>query len=231
MSAYYDSYARDRGWTGSSDPSEIDILFFDRALGDYVGSNSVVLDFGFGDGRLLGWLRRRGAQVNGVELQGSLVEGARSAGYRAEHSLSAFPDAHFDLITVFDVLEHINRDALSNLVLELRAKLRPGGLVAVRVPNSQVPAGLAVQFSDITHLTLLSLPTVVALFRQADLEIAAASGSPDVLQRPSSFHQLMLRAQQALAMVLRRLLHRMLGIPSYVPTTPNVLVVGRRPIG
>lgn len=97
-----------------------------------------LLDIGCAAGTFLVGMRAQpGWQVEGVEISPEVAELARH-----EHQLkvftgtleeAAFPDNTFDVVTMWDVLEHVH-DAAGTLQ-EIRRILKRGGLLVVRVPN------------------------------------------------------------------------------------------------
>jgi len=93
-----------------------------------------ILDAGCGSGRNLEWLARFGA-VTGLELSEDSLEYARrrAIGSVVAGSVEDIPlaDESFDLVTSFDVIEHV--DDLRAL-RELHRLLRPGGRLLVSVP-------------------------------------------------------------------------------------------------
>ena len=98
-----------------------------------------VLDLGCGNGLLLYWLQRWGAEASGMEISNSAaLSAAKLLGkdcIKAESIERAdYPDHSFDLITAWHVLEHLD-DPL--YVLEKIARIiKPDGLVYVEVPNA-----------------------------------------------------------------------------------------------
>jgi 2-polyprenyl-6-hydroxyphenyl methylase/3-demethylubiquinone-9 3-methyltransferase len=101
-----------------------------------------VLDIGCGTGFLLERLAERGFTGVGVDLSPESVEIARArlAEIGAADRLSAEvgsaydpPDGPFDLVTVTDVLEHLE-DPRACLTAA-RERLAPGGVVVVSTPN------------------------------------------------------------------------------------------------
>jgi len=97
---------------------------------------SSVLDIGCGSGLMLAAFRRRGWRVSGIERNEATAATTRQTlGTRAiVTSIQDLPaDARFDLIVMFQVLEHIGEPVA--LLRECARRLAPGGLLIANVPN------------------------------------------------------------------------------------------------
>jgi SAM-dependent methyltransferase len=93
-----------------------------------------ILDAGCGSGRMLDELARYG-RVTGVDADVACVAEAARRGHSA--LLSALPglpfeDASFDLVTSFDVIEHLEDDVAA--LADLRRVTVPGGHLVTTVP-------------------------------------------------------------------------------------------------
>ncbi|MEJ7787180.1 MAG: methyltransferase domain-containing protein [Solirubrobacteraceae bacterium] len=113
-------------------------IFFtllDAALGP-VGSRRV-LDVGCGAGGMLEPLSRYGA-VRGIDTSPEMVAFCRERGFPDVEVGSATEPlgAGYDLITLFDTIEHVAQDDL--VLRRCREALAPGGLVCVSVPAYQL---------------------------------------------------------------------------------------------
>jgi SAM-dependent methyltransferase len=101
------------------------------------GARGRLLDVGCGAGYFLDAARADGWQVAGVELSEPAAAVARdSLGLEVctgSLAQAAFPNDAFDLVTMFEVLEHM-RDPGAALD-EANRVLRRGGLLAIEVPN------------------------------------------------------------------------------------------------
>lgn len=111
-------------------------IFFDvldRALAGRTGLR--VLEIGCGAGGMLGPLARYG-RVQGMDIDLEYLAYCRQRGF--DHLLCGsghdlpFRDASFDLIALFDTLEHIPDE--KKALAEVRRVLRPGGTVFLSVP-------------------------------------------------------------------------------------------------
>jgi SAM-dependent methyltransferase len=101
-----------------------------------------VLDYGCGDGALLGMLHRR-AGSRGYDLHGFdpnalgaelAVAALEANGVRAtiHGSLAAIPDAHFDRVVCTEVIEHASEPEA--LLRDIARVLKPGGRLVVTTP-------------------------------------------------------------------------------------------------
>jgi SAM-dependent methyltransferase len=102
-----------------------------------------VLDVGCGAGLMSDHLRRYG-MVTGVDFSAAAIRAAqtfaaRRLGSRAEFIAGSLEDVpigkRFDLITLFDVLEHIRADRRPDFLTELRARLAADAMIFVSTPH------------------------------------------------------------------------------------------------
>lgn len=95
-----------------------------------------VLDVGCGRGVILGVLADLGFEAHGVERSAAAAQGVDPrAQIRIVEDLAqaGYPDAHFDAVVIWHVLEHLPDPA--RILAEVHRILRPGGRLVVAVPN------------------------------------------------------------------------------------------------
>ncbi len=96
-----------------------------------------LLDVGCATGIFLDGMRQFGWQVQGVEPVPSAAEYARVRFgldvFCGQLEAANFPGRSFDVITLWDVLEHVHEPRL--LLAEIARLLRPGGLLILSLPN------------------------------------------------------------------------------------------------
>lgn len=117
--------------------------YFERRYKQYVNKIKTfkqkgrLLDIGCNIGLFLKVARQEGFEVTGVELNKECAEYGKknfSLDIRTEylHEI-AFPEQSFDVITLFDVLEHV--PDLHGFILEVAGILKSDGLLVVQMPN------------------------------------------------------------------------------------------------
>jgi SAM-dependent methyltransferase len=119
-----------------------------------------VLDVGCGWGLLLARLWVSGYHnISGVDVSEEMCAVARqnlpdeiriACGDALEH-LPALTE-EFDLITMFDLLEHMTAPRGLELLQLCCGALRPGGSIVVRVPNMQNILATDLRYIDVTHV-------------------------------------------------------------------------------
>ncbi|HYX30915.1 MAG TPA: class I SAM-dependent methyltransferase [Pyrinomonadaceae bacterium] len=98
-----------------------------------------ILDAGCGTGGMLSWMQRytSAANIFGVDFSTIALEFCHSRNQKqvTRGSIAQLPfvDAGFDLVTSFDVLQHLNDEDDARAIGEFYRVLRPGGIALVRV--------------------------------------------------------------------------------------------------
>lgn len=157
-----------------------------------------ILDYGCGVGSWLGLLSRTfpDAHMHGVDISRTAIEKAKHK--FPEHHLESFnglkapfPDAQFDLVFSYHVLEHV--DNIDASVEDIARMLRPGGYVVIIFPcgnegsflehvmrlvsNSRLPAadGRTVLFFEIPdgHVRRMTSRDTVTVFEKNGLKSIA----------------------------------------------------------
>src|SRR5215472_8718082 len=104
------------------------------------------LDFGCGVGRLTQALCTYFAECHGVDIAPSMIDLARKLNrfadrchyhVNASDDLGLFPDAHFDLVTSFIVLQHMRPEYGKRYLREFVRVLAPGGVAVFQVPGER----------------------------------------------------------------------------------------------
>ena len=95
-----------------------------------------ILDVGAGTGYFLAAMKKAGWKITGIEPDAlARQQAAQSQGIQllTAESLFQLPEAHFDVITLWHVLEHVHD--LHAYLDQLMRLLKPGGHLMIAVPN------------------------------------------------------------------------------------------------
>lgn len=145
-----------------------------------------VLDVGCAEGVNADALRRRGAtHLSGIDADGAFAAAARERYDDVVHGFVpddlAWPDATFDTILAYDILEHLVDPWRA--AQQLARLLKPGGQLHLSIPNARakklwLPLILRGTFAyesegimDVTHLRFFARRDAVALLESAGLAI------------------------------------------------------------
>ncbi len=139
-----------------------------------------LLDVGCGSGDFLAWMKTHGWDVYGLDLSPVAVAAARKRGLEIFHGQlmdALYPPSNFDVITMWDVLEHVH-DPYAHLKC-VEHLLKPGGRFTVTLPN---PDGLDFRVFgrlwtglDVPrHLYVYSRKPLTALLEKAGLVVVSS---------------------------------------------------------
>ncbi|MGP1666721.1 MAG: class I SAM-dependent methyltransferase [Rhodanobacter sp.] len=231
------SYAGWKGWHSADfGRFRIDDAFYyalelrTSGIGSILGMR--VGELGYGNGTFAGWMRKAGGHWVGREAIPELQQCAAQAGFEVIASeadfSTAFGPGKLDLIVAFDVIEHLEIDAIRSFLGEAKEALRPAGLLLFRVPSGDSPFSGAVFRGDLTHRTLLGSSAARQLAMEAGFEVCQVR-SPVLpvwgLGLVHAARRTAVRLTQALVFPFVR--HVLMGNGSAV-ISPNMIVVLRK---
>lgn len=185
-----------------------------------------LLDIGCGGGHYLQCMKELGWAVQGIEFDEAQAAHAReqlSADVRAgtaESTLDGLPSEHFDVVTLWHVLEHLHNPTL--VLREVHRVLKPGGRIMVEVPNFQsidrvlfksywYPLELP------RHLYHFGPRTLRALLGQCGFEVDSIRGTPAAIPVTASL-QLLWNHWRNKSTGLAIALNPLLLIPAFIAT-------------
>ncbi|MBK6791844.1 MAG: class I SAM-dependent methyltransferase [Anaerolineales bacterium] len=205
------------------------------------------LDIGCGGGLFLAQLKAAGANVTGVELSDTRAFYAKTK-YGFEVLKRTIEDEYwknfygsFDIVTLWDVIEHVNYPMAT--VQAAARMLKPGGILLIDTPcrdafyhrfgeftyklsGGRFPTFLNTMYSakPFGHKQILSLTEMKGLFEAAGLEVAELKRFHE-LSFPYSFYLKKLLRSELLVKVLLPFVHIFFVI---FPIRNKMLAIGRK---
>lgn len=115
------------------------------------------LDIGCGRGEWISLLNENGFNARGIDINESMVKVASQKGLNAAVSdalgeLKSLDENSLDIITAFQVVEHIKFDDVLELIKEAKRVLAPCGILILETPNPEnIMVGTQWFYLDATH--------------------------------------------------------------------------------
>ena len=78
----------------------------------------------------------------------------------------------FDLITAFDVVEHLTRDELLEFLCLVHGRLKPRRSLILQLPNGDFPFVGSIFYGDATHETCLTAVSSDIFWKHVDFKTA-----------------------------------------------------------
>jgi SAM-dependent methyltransferase len=198
-------------------------------IGRYQPQTGTLLDIGCATGSFIVAMRELGWQVQGVELSRYAAEYARQQQGLTVHTgtveSAEFPAQQFDVVTMWDVLEHV-LDPKQTLA-EVGRILKPNGLLVLSLPNpdcweAKLFKGYWVGWDRPRHLHIFSQPVLGRYLDDAGFDLLSVQSFSGRLAMTLMSLDFMMNAKQISAAKWRpwraflyNPLFRLLALPLY----------------
>lgn len=135
--------------------------YIERLISTYFPGNrdAAILDLGCGHGTFLYFLARAGyMRAVGVDTSSEQIGKAHEFGITTAQCEPAFEyirslrSESLDMVLLFDILEHLEKQELFDLLDEVHRVLRPGSMCLIHVPNGEGLFGMRIRCGDMTHI-------------------------------------------------------------------------------
>ncbi len=128
--------------------------------------------------------------------------------------LNSRPNGNYDIITAFNIIEHIKKEQVVDLLSLISDKIKTGGSVYIEVPNGDSPLGIHTFYSDITHEFAYTEKLMRRLLRMAGFE--------EIKVMPNRVRSnLLIRLAQ-------KVLAKIVGFDDKLMFSGNLIVTGRK---
>jgi SAM-dependent methyltransferase len=120
--------------------TRLESVFNERLNGTLETSVPVIMDLGCGRGEFLNLARDIGYKTIGVDFGSAMVREAQQRGHEVYRSdilsfLKTSPDASYDVISMFHVIEHCQASYSFQVFAEAARTLKAGGVLVVETPS------------------------------------------------------------------------------------------------
>lgn len=149
--------------------------YFSPFIKNFSRQKSKVLDIGCGLGQNLYVFKKLGFKnVLGVDISPEIIAFVKKQGFSIQQAdvfkFLKNKAKQYQIITLFDVVEHLTIDEAINLLKLIRRALTENGIVIIHTFNAGHPFCNYTRYCDITHKTGFTIHSLDMILREAGLK-------------------------------------------------------------
>lgn len=221
----YKNYSEWKKWDNFFQINVFEKIHFNKEFKEIELKDKHLLDIGFGEGKLLAWAKAKGAYVHGVEIQKNSIKAAKKNNIPAWSNVKEIKNTEFDIICLFDVLEHLSINEIKLLFSEIHKIANEEAIILVRFPNAQCAASLVYQYGDATHISTLSKPILEQIIPEAQFKISQYKASAIMSK---TILKLLFSYVQTIFQKIYSVTHRLAWGTGNVIQSPNITIIFKR---
>jgi O-antigen chain-terminating methyltransferase len=154
-----------------------------------------IVDIGCGRGEWISYVRQKGRDATGIDVNAVMVEACLEQGFDARNTdalkyLRSLPTCSVAAVTGFHIIEHLPFDYLFALVQESYRVLVEGGSVLFETPNPEnVLVGSHTFYHDFTHRNPITPSAITFLLKYhhfEEIDIIRSSPYPEEAKVPGN---------------------------------------------
>ena len=206
--------------------SEQNFQYFDQELKKINNlDKKKIIEIGYGKGFFLEWAKNKKLDIIGYEINEEFHKIAKlnhKVILGDGRNISREISDKFDLIILFDVVEHIDKEKLLSFFENLYELLNEKGEVLLRFPNGSSAAGLEYFNSDLTHFSFLNRRSLKMIAELNKFELIYYGN----MERVSKFRSLKGKIFGRLVYLIRDFIEYIYGnlyFGQKIPLDPNVV--------
>jgi 2-polyprenyl-3-methyl-5-hydroxy-6-metoxy-1,4-benzoquinol methylase len=192
-----------------------------------------ILDIGAGNGSFLLACKQNGyTNCIGLDLSPEQVKIGQSFGINELLEADALNwmkqnPGKYDVVTAFDLVEHLTKDELMEMISAIVNSLKPGGIFIFRTPNLDCPLPNPYARGDFSHETFLNKHSATQLLYANGFN--SVSISEGLIQTNSPFKEMVRKSFMGIYRICFKIKLFTLGyVSSDILITPNLIAVAKK---
>lgn len=187
---YVTTHIADRKGDPTIDEFRVRSKIYNSHFGQFLppDKSSHLLDVGCGNGSIVWWFQQLGySDAMGIDISGEQIEVGKGLGVQnlVHGDLSELlknRQKDFSIIISRDVIEHLNKQDVVEMLSQCYSALQHGGKLLLQVPNGESPFFGRIRYGDFTHETAFSQSSLQQLLKMAGFnKVACYSSGPVVM--------------------------------------------------